>query len=423
MKVKVLIIIIIVVTLGAVLVVSKVKGKNQPQRPAPSIPAVPSTPTLPNNPQALPPDPGDDAEIEPVIPDTTSALVHPGLVTSLAELEAMRQAVLARDDAATQAVQAMLAENRTDYKNHAPQAAPTIVALFNSGDEPPGQQTDQISQDGEIAYGAALLWYIYRDPTYAEQVLEIVNDWSGTFVGMQGDNTDLHSGTAWPAMVWAAEIIRYTYDGVDEVDMQAFEDLLLEKVYPLTRAVDDVDRGKPGPGNYQAWGIASRMSIAVFADDEHLFNQAVADYKTMIDSYVLAQGQPQELCRGDGDLFHTQMGMMPLLMAATIAEHQGVTAYSYRSQSSGQSLLDSFEYVAPFVAFDHRFTDRSHWPCAKSLGEHPLGYTPWPGWDQACSVTGGNDAVQSLAAYARSKNGGADYFSKLGWTTLTHACY
>ncbi|RMH01736.1 MAG: hypothetical protein D6706_01455 [Chloroflexi bacterium] len=361
---------------------------------------------------------------EPIVSAEDFALVHPGLLSTQEELEDMHIAIQTGAEPQTTAVAALLAENAnlTNYKNHQPQAVNIIEAKFRGSDETPGHESARLQMDAEIAYGAALLWIAYGDTAYADQVVRIVNAWTNTFERMEGENVDLIAATSWPAMVWAAEIVRHTYNGWDEAEVAAFESLLLEKVYPFTRAVDDIDRGKPGPGNYQAWGIAARMSIAVFADRADLFEQAVADYRTMIDGYVLTNGQPLELCRGDGDLFHTQMGMMPLLVASEIAANQGVELLSYASTQSNMTLLDAFRFVAPFVAFDSRTTDTTHWPCQKPLGEHPLGVTPWPGWELACTASAGDEHIADVADYVRDWYGGSDYFSKLGWTTITHPC-
>lgn len=393
--------------------------------PTAAEPATTAPDTSPSTePAETPPEASPAQPVEPTAPAESFALVHPGLLSTREELETLHAAVQAGAEPQTTALAVLLAENApyTDYKNHQPQAVSIVEAKFRGSDETPGHESARLQQDAEIAYGAALLWVAHADAAYAEQVIRIVNAWTRTFERMEGENVDLIAATSWPAMVWAAEIVRHTYNGWDEAEVAAFETLLLEKVYPFTRAVDDIDRGKPGPGNYQAWGIAARMSVAVFTDRVDLFEQAVADYQRMVDGYVLANGQPLELCRGDGDLFHTQMGLFPLAMAATIAGNQGVDLFSYRSANSHMTLLDAFRFVAPFVEFEARGTEVDHWPCAGPLGNHPLGVDAWPGWELPCRYANQDEEIAAVVDYLRARNGG-DYFSKVGWTTLTHPCF
>ena len=83
--------------------------------------------------------------------------------------------------------------------------------------------------------------------------------------------------TAWTAglMVRGAELFRYTYEpesSEQKFDVDAFESLLRKKFVPT---LTSFDYGRFN-GNWKLSAAEGLISVAVFLDDRHLYDQAVA---------------------------------------------------------------------------------------------------------------------------------------------------
>ena len=99
-------------------------------------------------------------------------------------------------------------------------------------------------------------------------------------------------------------------------------------------------------GNRGQMALRARMALAVFVDDQALYDASLTGMRLQIRSTIGEQtglvpppgmGIYRETCRdGDtsptltgGDLTHTQLGFQGVLEAATIAKHQGQDLWSY----------------------------------------------------------------------------------------------
>jgi hypothetical protein len=204
--------------------------------------------------------------------------------------------------------------------------------------------------DAIAAYTQALLWSYTGDSSHAERAIQIMNAWSNTITDHTGSNAPLQAG--WAAEVWprAAEIIRYTYSGWNNADIEQFE-TMLRKVY-----LPEVKNGWWGGNNWDLTMIDATMAIAVFIEDKSLFDHALAMWKDSVPAYIYMQtdgdlpnrprigsfsdkellglwknpsrlisGMTMETCRDQG---HTAMGLAAIVNAAETALIQGVDLYA-----------------------------------------------------------------------------------------------
>ena len=216
-------------------------------------------------------------------------------------------------------------------------------------------------------YAQALLWAASGDVRYAQKCAEILNAWSAVLKTHSMSNAPLQVGWTGGGFVRAAEILRYTYPQWDKAHIDQFSTMMNGAFLPLIH-----NFAKYGTnGNWDAVMIEVMFSIAVFDDNQALFDEAVARYKKRLPAYIYAsadgpvpllpdpsakqdlvtfwQGQStfmdglsQETCR---DLRHVQHGFGGLIQSAEIAWHQGVDLYAER----GNRLLTGLEFHAKYI--------------------------------------------------------------------------
>lgn len=195
------------------------------------------------------------------------SFIHPGILLSKAQLDQMVKNVNSELPIWKQA----LLNTQTSplgKKDYVPSRLNSVNA-----DDP--KQSNAIINDANAAYTQALLWYITKDSTYADNAIHIMDTWSEQFTeGFSGSNS--MNLASWTGDVWprAAEIIRYTYLNNDNsskwnnVAIERFENML-EKQY-----VSIIHRGRPYGfygGNLNASSAAALINIGVFTNNTSVF--------------------------------------------------------------------------------------------------------------------------------------------------------
>ena len=127
---------------------------------------------------------------------------------------------------------------------HIPQ--PTEIykdGLGRSG--PEDVHNRQLNRDAEAAYASAIHWVVTEDRAHAEKAAEILKAWAYTIKEID-DNGDgsLSTSYNWPRMIYAAEILKHTYDGWNQDHCSRFENVLLHLVWPATETA--MRKGEPG---------------------------------------------------------------------------------------------------------------------------------------------------------------------------------
>jgi hypothetical protein len=278
-----------------------------------------------------------------------SGFRHPGLLNSEEELLFMRGQVLAGAEPWRGGF-----ERIPDFSDHTPRP----VAEYRDGAGHSRDRYDfnmqQLVGDAEAAYGSALRWYVTGEEAHARKSIEIMNAWSSTLRTIDPrDDGPLSTSYGWPAMIFAAEIIRTTHGGWVDADQARFARLLREVVWPGTQRAVDKDNGN----NWRSLGLFCRITIAVYVDDERSFSEQTDALRQQITHYVYPDGQTLETPR---DLWHSQMGIAPLAAAAEIAWHQGVDLYSH----ADNRLLRGVEWHIPYL-----LGDTTGWPAEFSSTE------------------------------------------------------
>lgn len=325
---------------------------------------------------------------------------------------------------------------------------PSPLASVNADDS---KQSNAIINDANAAYTQALLWYITKDTSYADNAIRIMNAWSekftGGFSGSNYINLASWTGDVWPR---AAEIIRYTYlnnnnsSKWDTISIDKFKLMLAQQYIPL------VTQGRPYGfygGNLNSSSAAASINIGVFNDNAEVFLRGISMWRATLPAYIyqvqdgpnpvpplnwsakqistdnlkgfwykqtpLVNGLSQETCR---DLGHVSWGLAALANGAETARLQGIDLLSEITLGTTNSLR-----IANGIEFNSTYINNKEitppWLCRGSI-------------NQGSSVGTGevlyNDLVNRRAislpqtsTYLDNKRPTqASYF--MVWETLTH---
>lgn len=297
--------------------------------------------------------PSDHATAMPADAAATAHFTHPGVLVSLAQLNYAKQQVAAKAApfyAAYEAVQGSK-WGALDYKLQGPPSNGVIdCGSFSNPDIGCSAEDD----DSTAAYAQALLWVITGKSEYAQNAIKIMNTYAQKVRGHTNSNAPLQA--AWTSEKWpaTAEIIANTGAGWSATDIAAFKKMLTTQYLPYIDAL----QGKGKNGNWELSMIDGMMGIAVFTEDQTLYNNAVTLWKQWVPAYfynaaedggkpvsfsggpssggtpgwngqtvfdTATSGVGQETCR---DLAHTGLGLAATINAAETAYIQGADLYT-----------------------------------------------------------------------------------------------
>ena len=223
---------------------------------------------------------------------------------------------------------------------------------------------------GEDAFRLAIKWVVTGDREFATAGINIINDWVNTVEGFDIRNTPLRQGIGSNMMANAAEILAHGFNGDagwSSGGVRRAQDWFSNVIYPITST---------GDSRSMNWGtscLAGNMSMAIFADNTTMFNDAVDAYKFgFTNTNDGCAGVAQYIANEEGQCFesgrdqsHTMGGIAHLVEPAMIAWNQGVNLVTYENNR----LVVGMEYTARFnLGNDVPFTNNIPNPCNIRFG-------------------------------------------------------
>lgn len=261
---------------------------------------------------------------------------HPGIHQTQADLDYMKQQVLAGEQPWKNAFESLKANTDLNFvvKAHAhvlrgPYGKPNIGG-------------DDLSKGSKLAYNCALLWYITGEKEYANKAIEILNSWSTVLWDLDYNDAKLLAAWTGHQLCNAAEILRYTDSGWKLESQEQFRNMLMTVYYPLIRYYFP-----KANGNWDGAIIHSVLAIAVYTDNREMFENGINHFlygpvNGGIFKYIWPNGQCQETMRDQG---HVQLGLGEFAGAAQIAWTQDVDLFSI----ANNRIALGFEYTASFL--------------------------------------------------------------------------
>lgn len=332
------------------------------------------------------------------VPDSTAPFTHPGLLTSTKEVDFIRARLKAGQSPWTEAWKSLLQE-RQAFLYHVPRPHP----VYDS--EPhwskPGCVRDLL-EDGRAIYGNTLIYLFTNDERHAKKAEQIIDDWADVKIPTTAQT--LFTTYSWPQVIWSAELLR-AYDlSWSEAQQQRFTRLLRNQVVPIAWIEPHWHN------NWYSWSICCRLCCAIYLDDKARFDEAVNVYHEQLPRYIHPNGISIETER---DLWHTQMGMAPLVLCGEMAWHQGIDLYSLNDNR----LFKGIETHIPFIE-----GDKTNWPAelTYNLGANADNGTWWDmyelAWNQYHNRMGLAAANIGRVVMRRRP----EPFWRMGWGTLMH---
>ena len=279
---------------------------------------------------------GSDSNIETDKTDTgAKGFVHQGILHTTADLERMRKQVALGAQPYLDGFKAL--------QNHSQSSSDYVVrGGFEETGRKPSVKSTEHESDANAAYQNAMMWAITGRQAHADKAIEILNAWSYKLKVISGRDRILSAGISGVKFAAAAEILRHTEAGWATDDIAQMESMLTKVYYPMLKDMADFANG-----NWALAALQTVMAIAVFTDDQAMFDRAVDWFHNGKDNarlthYVInAAGQCQESGR---DQQHTMLGLGYLSVVAEIAWNQGLDLYG----AEDNRILAGFEYTAAY---------------------------------------------------------------------------
>ncbi|WP_299241796.1 carbohydrate-binding protein [uncultured Aquimarina sp.] len=325
-------------------------------------------------------------------------MVHPGISHKKSDLDRMKYMVEAKIDPWYTSYQNMVADSKSSY-NYNVQGNESFTLLARDS---PRTNYNAWNSDIRAAYYNAIRWYISEDTRHAEKAIEIFKAWSN-LKSVTSNGTEALSGGIAHIMIEAAEIIKSTYSGWEESDIQKFKDMLVYPGYSNTTVPSNIRsnstfywssyQGDPGRhGNQGLSGWRTVMAMGIFLDNEIMYDRALRyikgqphrsddlsypsgprthtnlidsgehvdtyntsqgnsipdyGYNEVLTNYIYETGQCQESSR---DQAHVMFGLGLLNSMAEMAWNQGDDLYSYEDDRLLLGLEYSLRYNVSYIA-------------------------------------------------------------------------
>jgi len=297
----------------------------------------------------------------PLTYSAPTAFKHPGVLISKAQLDFLKSQVAEEKDPIYTAYKKAVASpyGLKTYKMHGVPDGGIIDCGYYSK---PDIGCTTSCEDGATAYLQSILWYISGDQVYANNSIEIMNNYSKNLKGYNNSNTPLQVG--WNGQKWhaTAEILRYSDSGWTDADTTAYTDMAMNVMLP------HIYPGSGANGNWELSMIDTMFGIAVFTNNQSLYDHAVEFWNQRVPSYFYyhtdgdkpvpaprgkiswygqtvfnstVDGVCQETCR---DFGHTSFGIAGATHAAETAWIQGDNLYENQKDRLTAALEFSTKY-------------------------------------------------------------------------------
>lgn len=297
-----------------------------------------------DSPPAAPP-----ATAPTVLPAHTAPFVHPGLFYTADDIAFMRKKIAAKEEPWASAYAA-------NFRGDNSKRATNAVAEWDA------TKDNYMHADPVTAHAEALQWALTGDQVHADNAIKILNAWSSTLTTVVPHKMPQEMlAIGWDGYHFAnaAELLCHAKpdgksSGWSDADIAQFKKMLA-LMYPV---IQNFLSGYNG--NWDASMMITMISMAVFLDDQDMFNRVIQHYAVGqkpnggILYYVAPSGQCQESGRDQG---HVTMGLGNLAAVCEVAKRQGVDLYGLYDNR----LMLGFEYTAKYntgnddVPFDPAF--------------------------------------------------------------------
>lgn len=268
---------------------------------------------------------------------TVSEFKHPGILFNSEDIERIKTQAYSGSEPWSSGFELLKSKSNKNYQMLGPYSSVERTNGVNS------TEANALTNDAQMAYRNAVMWFITGDIGYADKSKEILNAWSATLTELKGGDDMLMAAWYGFNLVNAAEILRYTESGWEDKDIKQAENMFRNVFHEL---IKNWKRGRAG--NWDTAITKTNLAIGVFLNDPEIFNRSVRFYYSLTENSngtlsknIYSTGQNFESGR---DQTHAQFGIGGLAEACEIGWKQGIDMYG----AMDNRLLKGFEYTAKY---------------------------------------------------------------------------
>jgi len=236
---------------------------------AAATPSAPATPAAPAFLEVPKPEPLN-------IPPIPEKFVHPGLFSSMEELQFIKKKIAAGEEPWKSAFEQM---QNTKFASltYTPKPHVTVSSGFLGKGAEAGGVAD-MSTDCEAAYTQALMWIFTDNEQYAQNAVKILNAWN-ILRSHAGPNWYLQASWSGAQFAEAADLVKATYPKWKPEDIAKFSDMLNKAFLPVLH-------NQMAYGNREFSTIYAMMAIGVFNDDRGAFYEGLSHFVSYLPCYI-----------------------------------------------------------------------------------------------------------------------------------------
>jgi hypothetical protein len=245
-----------------------------------------------------------------------------------------------------------------------------------------------LRDDANLAYALALTYRMTGDPAYAVAAARLVRAWTKVTQLEAGDDSSLTFSYHFPALIFAADLLRGSeaWSAEDEIQFQHY--LNLVKTELRTWPVWHRDN------NWGNWGLVLGFAIAAYNGDQQLFDEATHRWMELIpiqmdDRGHLVKEVRRNQGRGEHGIWYSHFTIGADVIAAEIARINGVDLFDYTSKD-GRKLQTAFDTLAGWVrnpaSFPYYTGDLSKLHAINYVGYYEILSGRWSNPDAAASL-------------------------------------
>ncbi|GKZ33112.1 hypothetical protein AbraIFM66950_002890 [Aspergillus brasiliensis] len=269
---------------------------------------------------------------------TTSEFIHPGLLHTASDFARIAEKVSSNTEPWLTGWYKL-----TNSSNINLDYTPSPKSIVYRGAD--GTHTENYAslfKDIAAAYAMAIYWKVTGNTSYADVVVNILDEWSSTLTDISG-TTDLYLAAGIYGYEFAnvAEIMR-TYSGWPTANLTRFTDMMVDVFYPINHDFLLNHHGAAVDHYWANWdlcNIASILSIGVLSDNQTMYDEGLTYFKSgegngqiekaiwklyQVDGEALGQGQ--EAGRDQG---HSMLDFALLGPIAQTTYNQGTDLFEY----------------------------------------------------------------------------------------------
>ncbi|OJJ95611.1 hypothetical protein ASPACDRAFT_47501 [Aspergillus aculeatus ATCC 16872] len=293
---------------------------------------------------------------------TAATFNHPGLLHSASDFERIVDKISSKTEPWLTGWY-KLSNSSNINLDYTPSPKTTV---YRGADGVHSENYASLFRDIAAAYAMAIYWKVTGNSSYADVVVNILDEWGTTLTNISG-TTDLYLAAGIYGYQFAnvAEVMR-VYSGWPAANVTRFIDMMVDVFYPINHDFLVNHHGAAVDHYWANWdlcNIASVLSIGVLSDNQTMYDEGLTYFKSgagngqietaiwklyQADGETLGQGQ--EAGRDQG---HSMLDFALLGPIAQTAYNQGTDLFGYLDNR----ILAGAEYVAKYnLGYDVPYT-------------------------------------------------------------------